>query len=150
MAPFSFFDAGTWNDTTYYVDVVSNSTLSHFHFNPDEGTFASFWVKGETTNETIGFCRVAIPKNLLWVEDGWTVLYGSYPLSCETIAAENYTYLYFTYPVYLSGWTTVSIYGTHAIPEFPSFLILPPFMVMTLLAVSIYRRRKHSVNTVSN
>jgi len=78
------------------------------------------------------------------------VLYGSYPLSCETIAAENYTYLYFTYPVYLSGWTTVSIYGTHAIPEFPSFLILPPFMVMTLLAVSIYRRRKHSVNTVSN
>jgi parallel beta-helix repeat protein len=150
MAPFSFFDAGTWNDTTYYVDIVSNSTLSHFHFNPDEGTFASFWVKGETTNETIGFCRVAIPKNLLWVEDGWTVLYGSYPLSCETIAAENYTYLYFTYPVYLSGWTTVSIYGTHAIPEFPSFLILPPFMVMTLLAVSIYRRRKHSVNTVSN
>lgn len=36
------------------------------------------------------------------------------------------------------------------VPEFLSFLILPLFMIMTLLAVSIYRRRKHGVNTVSN
>jgi parallel beta-helix repeat protein len=145
MAPFSFFDAGTWNDTTYYVDIVSNSTLSHFYFNPDEGAFVAFWVNDENETETRGFCRVAIPISLLWVEDGWTVLYGSYPLSCETIAAENYTYLYFTYPVYSSGWTTVSIYGTHAIPEFPSFPIMPLFTIATFLAVIVYKRKHQTL-----
>jgi parallel beta-helix repeat protein len=147
IAPITVFDAGTWNGVAYNVDVVSNSTLSHFHFNPDEGAFVSFWVKGETVTETFGFCRVAIPKDLLWVEDGWTVLYGSYPLSYETIADENYTYLYFTYQnPYQSVKTAVSIYGTHAIPEFPSFLILPLFMIATLTAVIVYRRKHVAVN----
>ena len=142
MAPISFFDAGTWNDITYYVDIVSNSTLSHFHFNPDEGAFVSFWVTEENVTATQGFCRVAIPKSLLWVEDGWTVLYGSYPLNYKTFSDENYNYLYFTYPAYSSGvWTTVSIYGTHAIPEFPTFLILPLF-ITAILAIVIYKKRR--------
>jgi len=145
IAPISFFNAGTWKGITYYVDIVSNSTLSHFHFNPDEGAFASFWVKGETVNEALGFCRVAIPKNLLWVEDGWTVLYGSYPLSYKTYSDENYTYLYFTYTNPSSNgftsFTTVTINGTHVILEFPSSLILPLFMIVTLLAVIAYRKK---------
>jgi parallel beta-helix repeat protein len=142
MAPMSFFNAGTWNDTTFYVSIVSNSTLSNFHFNPDEGASASFLVKGETETETRGFCRVTIPKSLLWVEDGWTVLYGSYPLSYETFSDENYTYLYFNYTnPSQNGFTTVTINGTHVIPEFPSFLILSLFMIGTLLAVIVYRRR---------
>jgi len=143
MAPISFFDAGTWNDTTYYVNIVSNSTVSHFYFNPDEGAFARFWVKGETETETFGFCRVAIPKDLLWVEDGWTVLYGSYSLSYKAFSDENYTYLYFTYTnPSQNGFTTVMINGTHVIPEFPPFLILPLFMIVTLLAVIVYKRKK--------
>jgi len=142
IAPISYFDAGTWNDTTYYVNIVSNSTLSHFYFNPDEGAFARFWVKGETETETFGFCRVAIPKDLLWVEDGWTVLYGSYPLNYKAFSDENYTYLYFTFtnPSY-NGFTTVTINGTNVIPEFPLFLILPLFMTLTLLTVIICKRR---------
>lgn len=41
-------------------------------------------------------------------------------------------------------------FETHwLVSEFPSFLILPLFMIVTLLAVLIYRR-KHSVDTVSN
>jgi parallel beta-helix repeat protein len=147
MAPISFFDAGTWNDTTYYVNIVSNSTLSHFHFKPDEGAFVSLSVKGETVTEALGFCRVAIPKDLLWVEDGWTVLYGSYPLSYETFSDENYTYLYFIYTNPPSnGFTTLTINGTHVIPEFPSFLILPILMIPTLLAVIVYRRRMEAEN----
>jgi parallel beta-helix repeat protein len=142
MAPINFFDAGTWNGTTYYVDIVSNSTLSHFYFNPDEGTFAHFWVKGETETETFGFCRVAIPKSLMWVEDGWTVLYGSYPLSYKTFSDENYTYLYFTYTNPPSGFTTITINGAHAIPEFPSFLFLPLFIVATLLTAITFRRKR--------
>jgi hypothetical protein len=38
----------------------------------------------------------------------------------------------------------------YVIPEFPSFLVLPLFMITTLLAVTVYRRRmerarRHSV-----
>jgi parallel beta-helix repeat protein len=147
IAPISFFDAGTWNDTTYYVNFVSNSTLSHFHFSPDEGAFVSLWVKGETVTEAFGFCRVAIPKDLLWVEDGWTVLYGSYPLSYKAFSDENCTYLYFTYTNPPSnGFTTVTINGTHVIPEFPSFLILPLIMPITLLAVIVYRKKHAKIS----
>jgi parallel beta-helix repeat protein len=146
MGPISFFDAGTWNDINYYVSIVSNSTVSHFHFDPDEGPFVSFWVKGETETETFGFCRVAIPNDLLWVEDGWTVLYGSYPLSYNASSDYNYTYLYFNYTnPSLNVFTTVTIYGTGTIPEFPSLLTLPIFMIATLLAVIVYKRKHQTL-----
>ncbi len=35
----------------------------------------------------------------------------------------------------------LTIYWTNIIPEFPSFLILPLFMIITLLAVIVYRRK---------
>jgi parallel beta-helix repeat protein len=140
MAPISFFDAGTWNEISYKVDMISNSTVSGFQFNPSEGALLRFNVTGE--EETVGFCRVAIPKNLLWAEDGWTVLYGSYPLSYETFSDENCTYLYFTYTNPLqNGSTTVTINGTHAIPEFLSFMILPLSVLFTMLFVMFMRRR---------
>jgi parallel beta-helix repeat protein len=140
MAPFNTFDAGTWSGVTYNVDVVSNSTVSDFYFNPVEGAFIRFNVTGKSG--TAGFCRATIPKNLLWVEDGWTVLMGGEPITNYTIISdENCTYLYFTYN---HSTKTVIIQGTHVIPEFPSFLILPLFMIATMLAVIVYKR-KHSV-----
>ena len=141
-APISVFNAGTWNGVAYNVDVVSNSTLSDFYFNPDEGAFVRFWVSGETETETFGFCRVAIPKDLLWVEDGWTVLKGSYPLSYETLSDENYTYLYFVYQnPYIGVKSVISIYGTHVIPEFPSAIIQPLFIVLSIIAVFFAKKR---------
>ena len=143
MAPINFFDAGTWNDITYYVNIVSNSILSHFHFDPDEGAFVSFWVKGENETETQGFCRVAIPKNLLWVEDGWDIYYGSVRMDYSLITDYNCTYLYFTYTnPGLNSFTTVTINGTHVIPEFPSFVFLPLFIVATLLTAMTFRRKR--------
>jgi len=143
MAPYSRFEVGTWNETPYYVDFVSNSTVSDFHFDSQEGPFLKFNVTGQ--DGTSGFCRVTIPKDLLWVEDGWTVLYGSYPLSYETFSDENCTYLYFTYTnPSQNGFTTVTINGTHVIPEFPSFPILPFFMIATLLAIMVCKKRSPS------
>ena len=137
MAPISIFDAGTWNGVSYDVDVISNSTVSNFHFNPEEGAFINFNVTGE--EGTSGFCRVTIPKSLLWVEDGWTITVGDQPITDYTIIPdENYTYIYFAYN---HSTQTVIIQGTHVIPEFPSFLILPLFMIATLLAVIVYRRK---------
>jgi parallel beta-helix repeat protein len=137
MAPYSTFDAGTWNETPYDVDVVSNSTVSDFHFNPEEGPLLEFNVTGQ--EGTVGFCRVAIPKDLLWVEDGWTVYVGEESVDCTIVPDNDYTYLYFTYD---HSTKTVHVQGTSVIPEFPLFLILPLFMIATLLVVIACRRRK--------
>jgi parallel beta-helix repeat protein len=149
MGPDYSFDAGTWNSVRYRVDIVSNSTVSGFYFNASEGAFLMFTVTGEEGTE--GFCRVTIPKDLLWTEDGWTVVV-QYPLffphpppsSFEAFSDENCTYLYLTYTNPSQNLAaTVTINGTHVIPESPSFLILPLFFIATLLAVIVHRR-KHS------
>jgi len=138
MAPLSVFYAGTWDGKSYSVDVASNSTISGFYFNPDEGAFIRFNVTGESG--TAGFCRVTIPKSLLWVEDGWAILVGGEPITNYTIIPdENCTYLYFTYS---HSMKTVKIQGTHVIPEFPSGTIPSLLMIPTLLAVIVYRRKR--------
>jgi parallel beta-helix repeat protein len=145
MAPFNTFDAGTWNGVSYSFDIISNSTISDFRFNPDEGALLRFNVTGE--NGTSGFCRVTIPINLLWVEDGWTITVGDQLITdYRIIPDENFTYLYFTYN---HSTQTVAIQGTYVIPEFPSFLILLLFMVATLLAVIVYKR-KHARKRLKN
>jgi len=131
MDLFNTFDAGTWNGMSYSVDVVSNSTVSDFYFNPSEGAFIRFNVTGKSG--TNGFCRVTIPKSLLWVEDGWTILVGGTPIANYTIIPdENYTYLYFTYN---HSTKTVVIQGTHVIPEFPPALIPPILIALTLITI---------------
>jgi len=138
IAPITGFYAGTWNETEYFVDVVSNSTVSDFVFDPNKGPFLKFNVTGK--DGTAGFCRVTIPKPLLRVNDGeWSVLVGSQPVNYTVIPDENYTYLYFSYN---HSTQTVLIQGTSVIPEFSTFMILPLLMVFTLIAVMALRKRK--------
>jgi len=136
-APINIFDAGTWNDVSYSVDVVSNSTSSDFHFNPDEGAFLRFNVTDE--DGTAGFCRVTVPKDLLWVEDGWTVLVGGESVNYTIIQDENYTYLYFAYN---HSTKTVQIIGTHVIPEFPQPIIQLLFASATLIVTVLLKRKR--------
>jgi hypothetical protein len=62
-------------------------------------------------------------------------------VSCNLLPCSNEThsYLYFNY--------THSTEEVIIIPEFPSFLILQLFMIATLLAVIVYRR-KHTVRQI--
>lgn len=135
MAPINIFEAGVWNETEYFVDVVSNSTVSDFYFNPDEGSFLKFNMIGP--ENTTGFCRVTIPKSLLWVEDGWAVLVGGEPVNYTIIPDENYTYLYFTYN---HSTKTVEIQGTDVIPEFPSHFLLLAFLILTTVPLILARK----------
>jgi parallel beta-helix repeat protein len=138
MGPFNTFDAGTWAETAYSVDVVSSSQVSDFHFNPEEGPFIRFDVTGQ--DETTGFCRATIPKDLLWVEDGWTILVGGEVVTdYKIILDQNHTYLYFNCQ---HSTKTVEIQGTHGIPEFPSIIILPLIMIATLIAVVLTKNIK--------
>lgn len=135
MAPVTFFNAGTWNRKTYYVHTVSNSTVSQFQFDPENNTI-SFKVGSETS--TPGFCRVAIPEELVWCDSlkDWKVTVDTTPLSHNVTQNENYTYLHFTYN---QGGKMVHIIGTHVIPEFSTrnalLSIVTAAMIATILIV---------------
>lgn len=141
MGPIRFFNAGAWDEATYYVHTISNSTVSDFYFS-EEGKLISFNVT--ELDETVGFCRVAIPRELLYCEnpEDWIVLVNDMPpVHYGIIENGNYTYIHFTYS---HSTKTVEIKGTYVIPEFPNALIMSLFMISTLLTVIAYRR-KHSV-----
>jgi parallel beta-helix repeat protein len=137
IAPFQMFCYTTYSAMDYYVEVVSNSTIFSFHFDPDEGAFLKFNVTGEGGTE--GFCRVTIPKDLLWATDGWNVSVGEQKnVSYTLLPHVTNTYLCF---MYSHSTSSVIIEGTGVIPEFPSFLILPLFTIATLLALIVYKRK---------
>jgi parallel beta-helix repeat protein len=125
MGMFSDFNA----TSEYSVQTICNSSITDFH---SKGTSINFNVTGE--DGTAGFCRICIPTALMNVTyevfiNGTEVSYNLLPCSNETCS-----YIYFNY--------THSTQEVIIIPEFPSFLILPLFMIVTLLAVIVYRRRK--------
>ncbi|MFZ0965701.1 MAG: NosD domain-containing protein [Candidatus Bathyarchaeia archaeon] len=127
----------------YYTTIISNSTISHFQYNGTRigpnlfnGSAIRFDVTGK--DGTSGFCRIYIPTALMngtfrVFVNGTEVLPPPLPLPSSD---STRSYLYFTY--------THSTQEVIIIPEFPSFLILPLFMMATLLAVAVYKR-KHLV-----
>jgi hypothetical protein len=132
------FDAGIWEWTPYTVYVISNSTGSDFSFNPEDALI-QLNVIGETG--TTGFCNVTIPKGLLCAEETWTVRLDNNPI-IPVINEDAYnTYLYFTYN---HSARIVEIIGTDAIPEFPSWIILPLFLVASSFALVFKKKIFHS------
>ena len=135
MAPITIFDAGTWEGKKYNVNVVSNSTVFEFSFDP-KGTRIRFNVDGEAG--TTGFCRITIPKDLLYTEGNWIVLVDGNLVTPTVNEDESNTYLNFTYS---HNTKTVRIIGTDAIPEFPSWTPLL-IMLVTIMAVAVVYKRK--------
>lgn len=109
--------------------VVSNSSrVESFHLGS-----LKFNVTG--SDDTIGFCRVAMPHDLL--APPYTVTVNNIPVT-YTIIFENATLsiIYFTY---MHSTREIVI-----IPEIASLLILPLLMTATLVAAVIHRRRRRS------
>jgi parallel beta-helix repeat protein len=135
MVPITIFNAGTWEGEKYNVNVVSNSTVSEFSFDP-EGTRIRFNVMVETG--TAGFCNVTIPKELVNAEDSWTVRVDGASVTPTVNKDATSTYLYFTYN---HSAKTVEIIGTDAIPEFPSWIPLLITLIAVVAIAVVYRRR---------
>jgi parallel beta-helix repeat protein len=136
MAPISTFDVGVWNGTAYDVDVITNSTLSNFQLDTTQKTM-SFNVTGDAG---LGFCRVTIPN--LIIQNMWQ---GNYTVRVNGdlwafrnwTTAEN-TYIYFTYQ-HPQNKITIT-------PEFPSAIILPLFMTITMLALIFHTLKAKKKN----
>jgi parallel beta-helix repeat protein len=139
MAPFCTFDVSTRNGTAYAVGIVSNSSITNLSFNQPAKTL-SFKVTG--TNGTMGFCRVAIPNMLMScanLED-WMVTVNGTLINDRTIINDtSYTYIYFTYH---HSTETVQIQSTSAIPESQPSMLLPLFMIITLLGAMVIKRKR--------
>ena len=125
----------------YHANVISNSTIEDFEYFESNSTI-KMYVSNMTASQTFGFCRVCIPHTLMDVDkvsviidDGAVeVLYFN-----DTIYDNGtHRWIYFAYPH--------SIHEIVVIPEFPSFLILPLFMIATLLAVIVYKRKHQTRN----
>jgi len=117
----------------YAVDVISNSTIEDFRYSESNSTI-KMYVSGEAG---FGFCRVSISHVLMNVsgisviiDNGQVpVLYPNYTLYDNG----THRWIYFSYQH--------SALEVVIVPEFPSFLILPLFMTLTLLTVIICKRR---------
>ncbi len=121
----------------YHVEVVSNSTVSNLiigvvldHF-PPYLPFGQMFIefRVEDTLNTTKFCRVIIPRAVL--NGRYIVLIDYEEVPAHELPASNSThaYLYFIYE------HTKQKHDVIIIPEFSTAIILPFFMIMSMLAV---------------
>jgi len=127
-----------WIDPGFTVNLVSNSTVSNFDvgvwIEHPENKAIFFNAAGETG---YGFCRLSIPKDLMAppytviIDNGETlVLHYN-----ETVFDNSsHRWIYFAYEQ--------SEHQVTVVPESPSFIIMSFFIIITLLA-AIISRRKH-------
>lgn len=113
----------------YSVQTICNSTISDFQFNGTAIIFNATGVQG-----TAGFCRICVPTNLM--NATYRVFINRTEVPCDLLPCSNSThsYVYFNY--------THSDETIVIIPEFLSFLILPFFMTITLLAVAVCKKKE--------
>jgi len=139
--------AGTNNTATlssltyngHYVFMVdSNSTISELAFNVTNWEL-SFTATG--LNGTEGYVKVTVAKSLVTNITNIRVYLNGSQTEYSTASLDDSWLLTFNYTH--STHQVIIDLDINIIPEFPLFLILPLFMIATLLAVIVYRR-KHS------
>ena len=129
---------------TFNITVVTNSTIPTQTFNFSQGQkMISFSVTG--LSGTAGFCNITIPRTLVDCTnlDEWVIFANGTDISgnCHKNRDADYTYICIPYNHSVQP---IVVKGTWVIPEFPTAIIMPLFMLATLLAVIVYRR-KHAL-----
>ncbi len=131
----------------FEVDIISNCTIGQVEFvGADDVRSPTGWVTflllsgfvGQ--NGTVGFCRITLPNDLFnstsyHVGTFLQYEYGNLAIAKVLSSNGTHTTLYFTCDL------PISDPGVVIIPEFPSFLILPLFMIATLVAIIIFKKR---------
>jgi len=129
-----------FEQNVYIIKICSNSNVSEFDFNQ---ALKKIRFNANGTSGTTGLCNVTFPSELMWGD--FSIYKG------DTLLIENVDYIgtyngthYLFSIMYEHSTHTIEIIATEVVPEFPSFVILPLFMIATLLAVTVYRR-KHTI-----
>ena len=121
---------------SFEVAMISNSTISNFDFNETLKQI-SFNVTGPPYSK--GYCNVTIPKDLLQ-GNPWTILLNNTDCTslCDITGNDTHTFIYIPYACSTNA---IKIKGTLVIPEFPSTIVLPLIMILTMLAVGFAKKR---------
>jgi hypothetical protein len=118
------------DDTTYVVEIASNSTVADFHFNPPPLNNFRFDVTGESG--TSGVCNVTVPVELM---SGVFEVYLGETLLTEGVdytQTNNGTHYLFSIN-YPHSTHTIIITATNVIPEFPSWTLIPTAFLATVI-----------------
>lgn len=130
------------DDIIYPVALLSNSTVSEFYFSKPLKRIG-FNVTG--SSGTIGFCNVTIPLTLMWCNEPqeWQVTVGGNSPTYFSTPTNNgtHTFLYFTYN---QSTKNVKITSIYVAPEFPAAIVLPLFIIVTLVAVTLRKKKKRT------
>jgi hypothetical protein len=124
------------DDMHYSVSILSNSTVSDFNFNQTKMQI-SFNATGDTG--TTCYCNVTIPKNLL-TGSPWTIKVDDTTI-IDFVEETNdtHTFLYLTY-IHESP-LQIMIEGTWIVPEFSLAMILPLFMILSLITIVFVKHK---------
>jgi parallel beta-helix repeat protein len=123
-----------WQEETYHVHVISNTTISEFNFRatnePELRKTIEFNVTG--TDSVAGFCRVMIPTAL--VNYTYSVLVDGIEVSTTILddSDDTYAYLYFKYET--------STKHVLIIPEFPSAQVASAILIFALFSAMLSRK----------
>jgi hypothetical protein len=126
------------DSTTYKVTTVSNASVVQGSMTYIQNYKISLNVTG--AEGTTAYVNVTIPKNLVDLAnptDAWNVTVDGTPATPTVTENATHTFLYFTTSL---STKTVTIVGT--IPEFPTLMVIPLLMIVTLIAVGLRRRRQ--------
>lgn len=129
-----------WDGQMYSIITHSNGTASSVTF---DQPLKKLYLTIDGPSGAVGFANVSIPSVLLDAQpESWRIVVGNrtivYP-EYQITETATHTFLYFTFT--FGSPISIQIIGTEAIPEFPSFLLLSLFMIATLLAAMVVRRR---------
>jgi len=128
IGPFNSFNTSVG----YSVDVVSNSTIEDFRYFKSNSTIVMH-VSNMTANQTVGFCRLTIPHEVM--SPPYTVKVNGTIINFQTIY-ENFTegisIIYFTYE---HSKLEITI-----IPEFPSIITLLLMLIVISIIASVKRK----------
>lgn len=136
LTSFNIFVGGQ----TFLVQVSTNVTVTACSFN--QSGSLNFFANGSI--DTLGACRVLIPKGLLSCENlsDWIILIyndgGQIPSWSLVLEDVENTYLYFTYNQ-IAVTNRIMIKGTNVVPEF-SGLTMPIILIILTLIILIAQK----------
>jgi len=138
MGMFSSFNTSLGHE----VNVISNSTIEDFEYFEANHTIIMH-ASNMSSNQTFGFIRICIPHALM-NETYQVIVNGIEPsfVNYTLYDSGTHRWIYFNYQH-----STLEII---IVPEFPSFVLLPLFMIATLLAVIAYKKKKSNLFNLHN
>jgi len=136
MGPFNSFNTSVGCS----VDVISNSTVEDFRYFESNSTIIMH-VSNMTANQTVGFCRLTIPHEL--IPPPYNITVNNTPVEYNTILEnETLSIIYFTYEH--------SKLEIIIVPEFPSIIILLLPIIFATFAIILTKRKTSRKTQINN